>query len=325
MYSYENFQSNIVEIKHEFVFDERKQFINNKRIYLQGAGTPGLGKITIQSGKSLTVNVTYKYDNDGFLIKQEQKVENPSILTGEFYEGSTEYVYESGKLVKELNTFSILGANGILVQQPYTFPTIYKYDSQARLISIDEVGGTKHTYTYNADGLASYARSTVKEESFRYIYRNGRVIREDHKSDTRNPDFDLYTLHLYDSDGQLTGQEKYKVDGGLYSKDEYIYDGQQRPIEVFTRYNYSPFPSKSTFLTSLHPKTIQYKGHPQYPSFFGTPKSNLLTTKLYSVESGVTKLVSQSNYTYKYNKMGYPTELIIGGSVYRWAYCKNTY
>ncbi|GAB3927826.1 hypothetical protein GCM10028804_33580 [Larkinella terrae] len=326
VYSFSLEQSATVELKQELTFDDKKQLVKEKRIYLHGTGQTSIGDVAIQANKNLIVNVDYKYDANGFLIEKVPKIENPEVLTGRFEELSYKYRYANERLVEGIYTLTVYGANGVILQNTITSPgTEYEYDSQGRLTSINQKGYGVDNFIYDAGGLSRHINSRNPREDYRYLSQNGRVIRRDSKSDTRLEAFDRYTLFGYDSDGQLTSVEEYRVNGGLFSRTEYTYDGKRRPIQTVKLGNLENMPSPYESPGLIKPEIVQFKGHLNNFSFYGVRKSNLLGYKAYSVENDVTKLINEYTYTYKYDSQGYPTQVSGGGFIYRWGYCKHTY
>ena len=309
--------SQTFERRHEFIFNTQGQLMKEKRTYLQD-----------KLWAVATVNISYTYDNDGFLTEKATKLEDYKTLKGTFVEGVHKYQYQNGRLITEtrnLNQYSFKG----LDYGPYTLVTTYEYDAQGRLTVIKNGSNIDLTFSYDNAGVSGYTDPSVRGPSWKYTFQNGRVIREDRKSNTASSEFDRYTLYSYDAKGQLIKEEEY-IKGVLWGIDEYTYDDKKRitesPEQASNVYSSLPF---------FVPQIFKFKGHPEKPSFFGVAVNNLVSAKAFATV-GSKRLVSENIYAYQYNSDGYPMSLQFqfkgydqNGTVVnpvstsgRWEYCK---
>lgn len=317
------------ERKHEFTFDSKGQIVTEKRTYLNGH--------LVQPGKTVVLNVTYKYDSDGFLTEKTSKIEDyknlasPSDILSRLSEGTTKYTYTNGRLTKTADTFTIYSVDGIY-QQTYTSIDNYDYDSQGRLTLLDEPGYATIRFAYNAEGLSGYSDSRYRTPIYDFVFQNNRVIRSNTKTNSASTTFDGYILYKYDAQGRLTGSETYSDTRGLTNSSEIQYDDKKRQIEITDGFP-TWFPSNGPYYFA---ENLQFKGHPTLPSFFGVAIGNIISTKSYGYVNGVKTLGNETINTYQYGSDGYPTSQnnnVKGynstGAVafqqsynYKWSYCK---
>lgn len=305
------------ERRHDFVFNTQGQLTNEKRTYLQD-----------QLRAVATVNISYTYDNDGFLIERATKLEDYKTLKGTFVEGVIKYQYQNGRLVTVTTNNNQYSSKG-LDYGPYTFVTTYEYDSQGRLTVIKNGGAISLAFSYDNAGVSGYTDPSVRDPSWKYTFQNGHVIREDRKSNSSSSVFDIYIIYSYDSKGQLVKQEEY-LNGVLRGINEYTYDDKKRLTETIDQ-PANAYSSKPYFV----PQTLKFKGQLEMPSFFGIAVNNLVSAKAFATVGGK-RLVSENIYIYQYNSDGYPISLQYQFKGYdqngivvnpvttsgRWEYCK---